>query len=108
MSQELKESTLKTLEQFRKEQEQLEKLAFDALNLSDMIQNLVKNTQDYLESEDKEKAILNAKNCLVDMLEKTSELSETIHESEAAFAEQIENLEAIQMAIDFLCCEWDT
>ena len=107
MSQELKESTLKTLEKFSNEQEKLEKLAFDSLNLSDMIRNAAKNALEYLEGEDKEKAILNAKNCLLDMLEKTSELSETIHESEAALAEQIENMETLQMAIDFLCCEWD-
>lgn len=107
MSRELKESTQKTLERFRKEQEQLEKLVFDTLNLSDTICNTVKKAIASLEQEEKEKAHLDTRECLMSVLEQATILNETIHSSEAAFADQIENLEAIQMAVDFLCCEWE-
>lgn len=107
MSQELKESTQRTLERFRGEQEKLEKLAFDTLNLSDTICNTVKKAIASLEQEEKEKALLDAKGYLFSVLEQVLLLNETIHNSEAAFAEQIENLESIRMAVDFLCCEWE-
>ncbi|KSV60038.1 hypothetical protein [Acetivibrio ethanolgignens] len=107
MSQELKESTQKTLERFRREQEQLEKLAFDTLNLSDTICNTVKRAIAFLEQEEKEKALLDTRECLMSVLEQAAILNETSHISEAAFADQIQNLEAIQMAVDFLCCEWE-
>lgn len=115
MSQELKKSTEHTLEQFYQEQEQLEKIAFDILNLSDTIQNAAKKALQSLESAQVEKmpgqqkeAILFAKDCLSDMFEHTTKLSEAAHYGEAAFGRQQENLEAIRMAMDFLCCDWDT
>lgn len=115
MSQELKKSTELTLERFYKEQEQLEKLAFDILNLSDTIQNTTKKAIKSLEAvqredgvEKEKEAILYVKDCLCTMLESISELSEAAHEEEAAYARQQENLETIRMAIDFLCCDWDS
>lgn len=108
MSQGMRESTENTLKCFEAGQEELEKLAFDTLNLSDMILNAAKKAVECLgETEEKEKAILNAKDCLTDVLLHASELSETIHLSENAMAEQREALENIRMALDFLCCEWD-
>lgn len=108
MSEELKKNTEKTLERFCSEQEQLEKAAFDILNLSDTIQNTAKKAMKSLEEPQKEEAVLAAKDCLYSMLEHISELNEAAHRVEAGFASQQENIEALQMAVDFLFCDWDT
>lgn len=105
--QDVRVSAEKTLEQFRAEQEQLEKLAFDALNLSDRILTSAGRAMYCLEEPEQEKAILDAKDCLVKLLEYTAQLSETIHLSEAAMVQQMENLELVQMAVDYLSCDWD-
>lgn len=107
MSQEVREGMRETLERFQAGQEQLEKLAYDALNLSDSIRNMVKGTLSCLEEEDKEKAILSAKDCLTSILAYIDELSNAIHNGESSFVIQTESLEAIQQAVDFLCCDWD-
>jgi hypothetical protein len=105
LSQELKESTANTIERFRVEQEYLEDLAFDALNLSDSIRNSVKKAISCLETE--EKAVNEAKDCLMSILTQLGELNEVVHASEATLEKQEQNLESIQMAVDFLCCEWE-
>lgn len=108
MSQEIKKSTEKALEDFAKEQENLEKLSFDTLNLSDMILNAAKKAGECLnEAEDKKEALLEAKECLNEVLLYTAQLSDTIHCSESAMAKHREALETIRMAVDFLCCDWD-
>jgi methyl-accepting chemotaxis protein len=107
LSQELKESTANTIERFRVEQEYLEDLAFDALNLSDSIRNSVKKAISCLETEEKEKAVDEAKDCLMSILTQLGELNEVVHASEATLEKQEQNLESIQMAVDFLCCEWE-
>lgn len=104
----MKESTEHTIKHLESVQENMEKLAFDALNTSDMILNAAKKAAACLEeTKEKEKAILDVKDCLTDVLLYASELSETIHCSESAMAEQREELENIRIALDFLCCEWD-
>ncbi len=105
--QELRKNMSQTLKQFYLQQEQMEKLAFDALNVSDMILNSAKKIEVCLEEKEKEKAILEAKDCLNVMFEQIAKLSETVHNSEAAFDKQQDNAETILEAVDFLCCDWD-
>ena len=108
MSQEaeLKKGMEKILKEFCENQEQVEKLVFDALNLSDLLCNTLEKARCSLEQEEKEKALLDTRECLAVVLGQAARLNETIHNSEAAFANQIEAIEDIQTAVDFLCCDW--